>query len=81
MTAEVYQTINGAESNMITAATGISTGYNTFQFEVTQGIHAVKVYHNKGLPTVVSRSVNLAIPAGQQKNAILELWTAAAVDQ
>lgn len=81
VTAEVYQTINGAESNMLTAVTGTSTGYNTFQFEVTQGIHAVKVYHNKGLSTAVSRAVNLAIPAGQQKNAIIELWTAAAVDQ
>lgn len=79
VTVEVYQTQNGAEGSIQTKVTG-TNGYGTFDFEVTQGIHAVKVYHNKGLSTEVSRAINLTIPAGQQVNTIIELWTASTVN-
>ncbi len=80
VTVEVYQTENGSESpTVLTKVTG-SDGFGTFDFEVTQGIHAVKIYHRKGTSEVTSRTINVAIPAGEQVNAIINLTTSFSVE-
>jgi uncharacterized GH25 family protein len=75
VTVEVYQTENGSEGTTVLTKETSTDGYGTFDFEVTQGIHVVKIYHKKGSAEETSRIINVAIPAGEQLNAIINLTT------